>query len=131
MLHCFALLFTWQQARNSGDRVVFGPRFALHPAVVQLPDGRQGVDVALALRENRSVIDRLCRLALEEYARWARSPGAQLRATTDEGKDIAVGVDGTFTAPADEVVTLRCGDTQTVAPVDARPPFSDARLRDA
>jgi hyaluronoglucosaminidase len=68
MLHAFGVLFAWSAAR-AGDHVVFGPRFAAYPAVVQLSDGRPGLDVRLALREDRSAIDRLCRLAIAEYGR--------------------------------------------------------------
>jgi hypothetical protein len=71
MVHAFAVLFVWSAARTGDDRVVFGPRFTVYPAVVQLRDGRPGVDVDLALVENRSAIDRLCRLALREYRAWA------------------------------------------------------------
>ena len=35
MIHAFAMLFAWTGARQ-GRVVVGGPRFALHPAVVQL-----------------------------------------------------------------------------------------------
>ena len=63
MLQCFALLFAWSAARD-GRFVVLGPRFAIRPAVVQRPDGSPAVDVALALAEDCSAVDRLCRLAL-------------------------------------------------------------------
>lgn len=73
MLHCFALLFAWSAARD-GCLVVLGPRFAIHPAVVQRPDGSPAVDVALALAEDCSAVDRLCRLALREYEQWVGAP---------------------------------------------------------
>jgi hypothetical protein len=49
---------------------VFGPRFAVYPAVVQLGDGRPGLDVDLALVEDANAIDALCRLALDRYREW-------------------------------------------------------------
>jgi hyaluronoglucosaminidase len=68
MHSAFLLLYTWAGAR-ANERVVFGPRFALYPAVVQLPDGTPALDVHGALRENASAIDALCRLALTDYDR--------------------------------------------------------------
>jgi hyaluronoglucosaminidase len=67
MIHAFGLLFAWSGARDAPARVVLGPRFVLHPAIVQRPDGSPALDVSLALREDRSVVDRLARLALDEY----------------------------------------------------------------
>jgi hyaluronoglucosaminidase len=75
MLHVFGVLFTWEAAR-AGDRVVCGPRFAVHPAVVQLPDGRPAVDLGLAVREDANAVDRLCRHALAAYAAWCAAAGA-------------------------------------------------------
>jgi hyaluronoglucosaminidase len=69
MLHAFALLFAWSAARDARPRVVLGPRFVVHPAVVQRPDGAPALDVGLALREDASVVDRLARLALGRYER--------------------------------------------------------------
>jgi hypothetical protein len=74
LLHVFAVLFAWNAAR-AGDRSVFGPRFAVYPAVVQLADGRAGLDVELAVSEDRNAVDRLCRVALDAYRRWAELPG--------------------------------------------------------
>ena len=74
-MHVFGVLFTWEGARN-GDRVVCGPRFAVHPAVVQLPDGRPAVDIGLAVHEDANAIDRLCRFALAAYAAWCADPGS-------------------------------------------------------
>jgi hyaluronoglucosaminidase len=70
----FAVLMLWAVARD-GDPVVCGPRFAVHPAVVQLADGRPAVDVGLAVRENQNAIDGLCRTALAEYAAWCAGVG--------------------------------------------------------
>jgi hyaluronoglucosaminidase len=75
LMHVFGVLFTWEAARN-GDRVVCGPRFAVHPAVVQLPDGRPAVDIALAVHEDANAVDRLCRFALAAYAAWCADPGS-------------------------------------------------------
>jgi hypothetical protein len=75
MLHVFGVLFTWEAAR-AGDRVVCGPRFAVHPAVVQLPDGRPAVDLGLAVHEDANAVDRLCRHALARYSAWCATTGA-------------------------------------------------------
>ncbi len=84
MHHAFATLFAWGRARSRSDRVVFGPRFAVYPAVVQLGDGRPGLDVDLALVENANAIDALCRLALERYRGWtATQRDTTLGAGTD------------------------------------------------
>jgi hyaluronoglucosaminidase len=74
MIHAFALLFAWSAARDAPPRVVLGPRFAMHPAVVQRADGRPALDVDLAVRENRSVVDRLARLALARYREVTSRP---------------------------------------------------------
>jgi len=73
MIHAFALVFAWSTARRS-KRVVFGPRFAFYPAVVQLADGSPGLDVDLAVVEGQSAIDRLCRIALARYQAWSQRP---------------------------------------------------------
>jgi hyaluronoglucosaminidase len=70
LMHAFGVIVSWEAARN-GDRVVFGPRFAFHPAIVQLGDGRAGLDVDLAVLEDQNVVDRLCRHALAAYRAWA------------------------------------------------------------
>ncbi len=67
MIHSFLVLFAWSAARDALPRVVLGPRFVMHPAVVQLPDGEPALDIGLAVREDQSVIDRLARLALGAY----------------------------------------------------------------
>jgi hyaluronoglucosaminidase len=71
----FRLLFEWSAARTT-DRVVYGPRFAIYAAVVQLADGRPGLDVDATLVEDGSAIDRLCRWALGEYRAWTGAVGA-------------------------------------------------------
>jgi hyaluronoglucosaminidase len=74
MHHAFALTYTWLGAR-ADEHVVYGPRFAVYSAVVQLPDGvGPALDVGASLREDANVIDRLCRLALEYYEGWVRNP---------------------------------------------------------
>ena len=74
MHHAFALTYTWLAAR-ADEHVVFGPRFVVYSAVVQLPDGAgPALDVSASLREDANVIDRLCRLALGFYEGWRRSP---------------------------------------------------------
>jgi hypothetical protein len=130
--HSFALLFAWTAAREAEPRVVLGPRFALHPAVVQLADGRQGLDVDLSVREDLSLVDALCRLALDHYSRWSKSslPGTgfpSLRVMGSAG-EIDVENDGTFHASPDDVVLLRSGPFATRVANDSGPPFRDARL---
>ena len=61
MQHAFALIYMWMAAR-ADENVVYGPRFAIYTAIVQLPDGRPALDVGASVREDTSVIDRLCRL---------------------------------------------------------------------
>jgi len=76
MHHAFALAYTWLGAR-ADEHVVYGPRFAVYSAVVQLPDGvGPALDVRASLREDANVIDRLCRLALEYYEGWVCNPDA-------------------------------------------------------
>jgi hypothetical protein len=82
MHHAFALTYTWLGAR-ADEHVVYGPRFAVYSAVVQLPDGvGPALDVRAALREDANVIDRLCRLALEYYEAWVRNPDAHREPVT-------------------------------------------------
>lgn len=68
----FGTLFAWDYARQHPDRVVFGPRFAAYPAVVQLDDGAPALDVDLALVEGENAIDELCHIALDRYRDWVR-----------------------------------------------------------
>jgi len=76
MHHAFALIYMWMAAR-ADEHVVYGPRFAIYAAVVQLPDGRPALDVGGSLREDANVIDRLCRLALADYEAWRRAGGTR------------------------------------------------------
>jgi hypothetical protein len=72
--HAFACTYTWMAAR-ADEHVVYGPRFAVYTAIVQLPDGvGPALDVRASLREDANVIDRLCRLALEYYEAWVANP---------------------------------------------------------
>jgi len=74
MHHAFALTYTWMGAR-ADEHVVYGPRFAVYSAIVQLPDGAgPALDVPASVREDANVIDRLCRLALGAYEAWRRAP---------------------------------------------------------
>jgi hypothetical protein len=84
MIHAFALLFAWSAARDARPRVVLGPRFVMHPAVVQRADGAPALDVALALREDASVVDRLARLALARYEKITTSPDATTLVVTSD-----------------------------------------------
>jgi hyaluronoglucosaminidase len=74
MHHAFALSYTWMAAR-ADNHCVYGPRFAVYSAVVQMPDGAgPALDVSASLREDANVIDRLCRLALTTYEAWRCAP---------------------------------------------------------
>ena len=126
MIHAFALLFAWSGARQ-GDVVVGGPRFALHPAVVQLSDGRPALDVGLAVHENASAIDRLCRMALEQYRQWTEDPESRVQARC-HWEPISIEADGTFTADPASAVMLGCGRLITRVPALSAPPFADARV---
>jgi hyaluronoglucosaminidase len=127
MLHAFAVLFAWSAARR-GDKVVFGPRFAVYPAVVQLDDGRPGLDVDLAVVDGQSAIDRLCRFALDRYRSWTQRPRETLRVTVD-GVPAEVAPDGSFSAPgARVVVVVESGGDMTALHPPAEPPFPDPRL---
>jgi hyaluronoglucosaminidase len=127
VLHAFAVVFAWSAARRH-DRVVFGPRFAVYPAVVQLDDGRPGLDVDLAVVEGQSAIDRLCRLALARYRDWMQRPPAPLRVTVD-GASVEVAPDGAFDVPGAGAVVVETGGDATALPTpEAALPFPDPRL---
>jgi hypothetical protein len=122
----FLVMFSWTGARRSAQ-VVFGPRFALYPAVVQLADGSAGLDVDAALREDANAIDALCRLALDEYASWSGEPTSKVRAYVD-GDERSVDDEGNFDARGD-MVLLRDERNATRVGADDELPFRDARLR--
>ena len=127
MVHVFATVFSWSAARR-GEHVVFGPRFAFYPAVIQLDDGRPGLDIDLAVVEDQSAIDRLCRFALARYRAWAQRPPDPLRVTAD-GAPVAVAPDGSFSAPGTNVVVVAAGpDASEIPTADVALPFPDARL---
>jgi hyaluronoglucosaminidase len=130
MLHAFALLFAWTEARR-GNRIVFGARFAVYPAVVQLgggEDARPGLDMDLALVEGHSAIDRLCRLALHRYQEWTQQKPGALEVTVD-GTPLPLAPDATFHAPGGRDVRVQdaTGVTALRAPTQG-PPFPDRRL---
>jgi hypothetical protein len=74
MTQAFVTLFVWSAAREAATRVVLGPRFSLHPAVVQRPDGAPALDIDLALREGASIVDRIVHVALARYQRVMAAP---------------------------------------------------------
>ncbi len=125
MIHAFALLFAWSGARD-GRVVVGGPRFAIHPAVVQRADGGPMLDVDLALREDTSAIDELCRLALREYRDWALDAEEPV-AARDDLEPVVVAADGSFHAAGSDVL-VHCGRRATLVAAGAGPPFPDVRL---
>ena len=127
LTQCFTLLFMWTAAREASREIVFGPRFGLHAAIVQLDDGRPALDVALAVREDASVIDRLARLALEHYERWTTGSAGELRMMVD-GSEIALEPDGRLQCQPGSVVLARAGAWATRV-TEATPPFHDPRLR--
>jgi hyaluronoglucosaminidase len=129
MLHAFAVLLAWSTARH-GERVVFGPRFTVYPAVVQLgdADARPGLDIDLALIEGQSAIDRLCRLALDRYQAWAQRPPTALEMTAD-GTPVRLAADATFHVPDAQTLLVRDGTSVTALRTPAQgPPFPDTRL---
>jgi hyaluronoglucosaminidase len=132
LTQCFALLFEWAGAREASHEIVLGPRFGLHAAIVQLDDGRPALDVALAVREDASVIDHLARLALEHYERWTAGPADGPRVMVD-GAEIALDADGRFQCEPGSVVLVRAGTwattvTDATRVTEAAPPFRDPRL---
>ena len=70
MADAIGVAWAWSAAATRSDHAVLGPRAAVHPAVVQLPDGRPAFDVGLGLRFGPNVVDRLCRHALDAYEAW-------------------------------------------------------------
>jgi hypothetical protein len=127
MVHAFAAVFSWSAARRR-KHVVFGPRFAFYPAVIQLADGRPGLDIDLAVVDDQSAIDRLCRFALARYQAWTQQPPDTLRVTAD-GAGVAVEPDGSFSAPGAHVVVVEAGpDATDITSAEATLPFPDARL---
>jgi hypothetical protein len=127
MVHAFATVFSWSAARRR-KHVTFGPRFAIYPAVVQLADGRPGLDVDLAVVEDQSAIDRLCRVALARYQVWAERSPASLRVRAD-GAPVAVASDGAFSAPGAQAVVVEAGPDATEVPgAESAVPFPDSRL---
>ncbi len=58
----FALSFHWAQARRS-EHVVFGPRFALYPAIVMHHSGQPTFRAREGILEDCNAIDALCRIA--------------------------------------------------------------------
>lgn len=65
----YGLIARWSGLRMS-PVTVFGPRFAVYSAVRRRTDGAPILDVDAAIREDGNAVDRLCRLALADYARW-------------------------------------------------------------
>jgi hyaluronoglucosaminidase len=121
----FGVLFAWAGAR-ANDRVVFGPRFAVYPAVVQRADGSPAVDLSLAVREDANAVDRLCRVALRAYEQWRCAPDRPLTVVAD-GVERPVDPGGAFDARGADVVVRAAAGTTRVAPAAALP-FRDARL---
>jgi hyaluronoglucosaminidase len=119
----FMMMFQWSAARANA-KSVFGPRFALYPAVVQLADGSQGVDPALAVREDANAVDRCCRLALAVYDAWRTAPGGDLRVLVD-GEERPVAADGTFDGRG-TLTLVRAGEWCTR--LDHPLPFNEPRL---
>lgn len=122
----FLLLVAWSEARLVADRVVFGPRHSVRPGLVRHADGRPALDVALSLVEDANAIDRLCRLALLEYAAWSTEPPTRLEASVD-GAGRTVDEDGAFDATG-EVVVVRSGRWATRVAPDEALPFRDPRV---
>jgi hypothetical protein len=126
MIHAFAMLFAWTAARD-GRVVVGGPRFALHPAVVQLDDGRPALDIGLAVREDASATDRLCRAALREYRAWTADASSEVHVDVG-GRAPFVDSEGGFPADPAVAVLVTSGGAATRVRAPGAPPFPDARL---
>ncbi len=122
----FLLVFTWSGARGNHESV-FGPRFAIYPAVVQTATGRPAVDIGLTLLEDGNAIDRLCRVALREYERWREGADETVRVFVD-GDARAVDGDGTFDGRG-ETALLRSGRLCTRVRAGDTLPSRDRRLR--
>ena len=58
----FAMAFHWANARSS-EHVVFGPRFAIYPAIVMHTSGQPMFSARDGILEDRNAIDALCRFA--------------------------------------------------------------------
>jgi hyaluronoglucosaminidase len=127
----FFVMYAWSGARRN-EKVVFGPRFALYPAVVQLPDGAPGLDVHSAVREDANAIDALCRLALADYEAWragrdaAEGGAATLRVFVD-GEERVIDTHGCFDARG-EMVLARDERCATRVGPGTLLPFRDPRL---
>ena len=118
-------MFTWSGARANAE-IVFGPRFALYPAVVQTIGGRPAVAIDLAVLEDENAIDRLCRVALREYERWRADANETVRAMVD-GTERTVAPDGSFDGRG-AMTLVRTGRLATrVRPGEALP-VRDRRL---
>lgn len=122
----FLLLVAWNDVRRRSEHVVFGPRHSVHPGVVRGPDGHPALDVALSLAEDANAIDRLCRLALFEYAAWSADVHDHPEVSVD-GAPRAVAADGTFEAGGD-VVLVRSGRWATRMRGAEALPFRDPRV---
>jgi hyaluronoglucosaminidase len=121
----FALMFSWSGARANTE-VVYGPRFAIYPAVVQTAAGRPAVDVDLALVEDANVIDQLCRVALREYEKWRADADETVRALVD-GEERPIAADGSFDARGTMTLVRSGGLATRVRPGDDLP-VRDRRL---
>ena len=75
MQRAVGLAWSWSAAIRGADHTVLGPRSTVHPAIVQLPDGRPAFDVTTGLRFDANVVDRLCRHVLDEYETWRLAQG--------------------------------------------------------
>ncbi len=58
----FTMAFHWSEARRS-EHVVFGPRFAIYPAVVMHTSGQPAFNADAGIIEDCNAIDALCRFA--------------------------------------------------------------------
>jgi hypothetical protein len=96
--------------------------------VVQRPDGTPGLDVDVALRDDQSAIDRLCRLALSEYGAWERDEQPAPLTARVGMERLPVGPDGSFSAAAADAVVVQACDHATRVGAGAGPPFPDPRL---
>jgi hypothetical protein len=113
----------WPALRRSAVSAL-GVRCAFRPALGQAADGGWSLLPGL-LEEDRNAIDALVRLAVASAT--AGVPAAPLEVRVD-GASVALGADGSFTAPPGSHVEARCGPLATGGRSPFEPPTRDRRL---
>ncbi len=127
MQHAFIVLFVWSGAR-ADEKIVYGPRFVVYTPIVQLADGSPALDAANAVRENASVIDRLCRLSLVKYDEWRTTAALEPLTVLVGGAVCSVDAGGGFDDTGERLVVQQ-GRYSTHVDASTRLPFRDTRLQ--